>query len=48
MNKGFVVGTTDDDQEEEDSGNKYSFLAESDEFSAKDIDFTDPTALMKR
>jgi len=47
VNKGFVTGTTDDDEETSDE-NKYKFLAESEEFSAKDIDFSDPTALLRR
>ncbi|TNV78763.1 hypothetical protein FGO68_gene3958 [Halteria grandinella] len=47
VNKGFVMGVQDDDEVEQE-GNKFQFLAESEEFSAKDIDFTDPTALLKR
>ena len=47
VNKGFVMGTTDDDEEGSDE-NKYKFLAESEEFSAKDIDFSDPAALLRR
>ena len=37
------------DADEEDTGeNKYSFLADGDEFSAEGIDFSDPAALLKR
>ena len=41
------MGTTDD-EEGDDEGNRFSFLAESEEFSAKDIDFSDPSALLRR
>ena len=48
VNKGFVMGMTDDDSSDSMSEeNKYSFLAES-EFSAEGIDFSDPGALLKR
>jgi hypothetical protein len=47
VNKGFVMGMTDDDSSEYNEENKYSFLAES-EFSAEGIDFSDPGALLKR
>lgn len=48
VNKGFVMGMTDDDSSEISEENKYSFLAESSEFSAEGIDFSDPGALLKR
>ena len=41
------MGMTDDDDEGNNEENKYSFLA-SEEFSAEGIDFSDPTALLKR
>lgn len=47
VNKGFVMGMTDDEEEEEE-GNKFSFLADGAEFAAGDIDFSDPTALLRR
>ena len=48
VNKGFVMGMTDDDNSSSFSEeNKYSFLAEN-EFSAEGIDFSDPGALLKR
>jgi hypothetical protein len=47
VNKGFVMGMTDDDSAESSEENKYSFLAEN-EFSAEGIDFSDPGALLKR
>lgn len=47
VNKGFVMGMTDDDSTETNEENKYSFLAEN-EFSAEGIDFSDPGALLKR
>lgn len=50
VNKGFVMGVADDDEPSDlqSDENKYSFLAEGDQFSAKDIDFSDPTALLRR
>ena len=44
------MGMTDDDEElnNSESGNKYSFLAEGQEFSAGDVDFSDPAALLRR
>ncbi len=42
------MGMTDDDEEISESGNKYSFLAEGQEFSAGDVDFSDPAALLRR
>ena len=47
VNKGFVGGMADEEAAD-DGSNKYSFLAEGLEFSALDIDFSDPTALLKR
>jgi len=42
------MGMTDDDSSEISEENKYSFLAESSEFSAEGIDFSDTGALLKR
>ena len=39
---------TDDEEEESTEENKYSFLANEEEFSAEGIDFSDPAALLKR
>ena len=47
VNKGFIMGMTDDEEEESTEENKYSFLA-NEEFSAEGIDFSDPAALLKR
>jgi hypothetical protein len=48
VNKGFIMGMTDADEENtSQEENKYSFLA-SEEFSAEGIDFSDPAALLKR
>jgi hypothetical protein len=48
VNKGFVMGVTDDEEQPDQDSNRYQFLAESEEFSAQDIDFSDPTALLRR
>jgi len=47
VNKGFIMGMTDDEEVESSEENKYSFLA-NEEFSAEGIDFSDPAALLKR
>lgn len=40
--------SSDYNENEDDSKNKYHYLAEGAQFSATDIDFDDPAALLRR
>jgi len=46
VNKGFIFGLYD--QDEEESGNKFEYLAENTELMNEGIDFSDPDALLRR
>ncbi|CDW87012.1 UNKNOWN [Stylonychia lemnae] len=52
INKGFIDGIADTDGNDMNGQhadkNKYHFLADSQQFSAVDIDFSDPAALLRR
>lgn len=49
VNKGFLEGIGDtEDHELNQDDNKFHYLAEKDEFSAKEVDFDDPAALLRR
>lgn len=41
-------GLFDQDEDENEAGNKYEYLADNQELMSDIVDFTDPTALLRR